>query len=255
MRSSPSYNLLMKTQLNMHILLKKLQLLGKETQGVISLSRKIEEVIWELACIHIQENGYQNQINWFQNLNPVSQVSDRDFLDELAWCVFNSGMREQVIRKKWPLLRPAFCDFVAANIIQNETAVFQGAMAIFGYAGKVNAVITAAKRVITEGPMGPLLARMSEEQLLVFLESFPFIGPVTKFHLARNIGVDVVKPDRHMVRLANYAGFASPRELVDVIAGFARERIGVIDYALWQWLADRGADAHRDIQAGMPHKK
>jgi hypothetical protein len=34
------------------------------------------------------------------------------------------------------------------------------------------------------------------------LQSLPYIGPVTCYHLAKNIGLQVAKPDHHLTRLA-----------------------------------------------------
>ena len=33
------------------------------------------------------------------------------------------------------------------------------------------------------------------------------MGPVMRYHLARNIGLDAVKPDRHLVRLTKHFCF------------------------------------------------
>jgi len=40
------------------------------------------------------------------------------------------------------------------------------------------------------------------------LRSFPYIGGVTAFHLAKNLGADLAKPDRHLSRLAAAQGFS-----------------------------------------------
>jgi hypothetical protein len=37
---------------------------------------------------------------------------------------------------------------------------------------------------------------------LEYLGSLPWIGAITKYHAARNFGVDCVKPDIHLTRLA-----------------------------------------------------
>lgn len=68
-----------------------------------------------------------------------------------------------------------------------------------------------------------------------FLETFPYIGPVTAYHLAKNIGLDVVKPDRHLVRLAASAGYPSPLALCEDIATVLGERLGVVDLVLWRF--------------------
>ncbi|HUW65883.1 MAG TPA: hypothetical protein VMW83_14560, partial [Spirochaetia bacterium] len=70
------------------------------------------------------------------------------------------------------------------------------------------------------------------------------------YHLARNVGLDVVKPDRHMVRLAQYLQYSSPDELVSEIASETGERKGLIDFVLWRWLAWMGSGPG-DLEAAV----
>jgi len=49
-----------------------------------------------------------------------------------------------------------------------------------------------------------------------FLQQLPFIGPVTAFHLAKNLGIEAVKPDRHLCRLSKLlgrTGYVAPSRL------------------------------------------
>jgi hypothetical protein len=83
------------------------------------------------------------------------------------------------------------------------------------------------------------------------LQKLPFIGPVTCYHLARNIGLlDVVKPDLHLERLAAHWGFDGSLEMCrqmqahwcnhfETIDGervrIQKERppLGIIDLCVW----------------------
>ena len=67
---------------------------------------------------------------------------------------------------------------------------------------------------------------------VAFLETMPWIGPVTKFHLAKNFGLDVVKPDRHLARIAD-AHHSDPHTVCAEIAEATGDRIGTVDY-LWR---------------------
>jgi hypothetical protein len=69
-----------------------------------------------------------------------------------------------------------------------------------------------------------------------FLQTLDFVGPVTKYHLAKNIGLDGVKPDRHLVRLAKAARFQSPNDLCQAIANITGDKLSVIDLVLWRYL-------------------
>lgn len=68
----------------------------------------------------------------------------------------------------------------------------------------------------------------------------PNIGPITRWHLARNLGHDVVKPDVHLVRLAQAYGYGSPASLCGELAKRYNERIGAVDLILWAYCAAVG---------------
>lgn len=67
------------------------------------------------------------------------------------------------------------------------------------------------------------------------LEELPWIGGITKYHLARNMGLDCVKPDRHLVRLAERYGFEDPHLMCNYLAKQFKERVGTIDVILWRY--------------------
>jgi hypothetical protein len=72
------------------------------------------------------------------------------------------------------------------------------------------------------------------------LKKLPYIGRITCFHLARNIGLlENVKPDLHLVRLAKHWGYKDCLVMCqDVQKNHEetnRERLplGIIDLAIW----------------------
>ena len=70
------------------------------------------------------------------------------------------------------------------------------------------------------------------------METLPWIGPITKYHLARNLGIDVAKPDRHLVRLAKRFGYnesTGVQQMCEELAERTRDRIGVVDVVLWRY--------------------
>jgi hypothetical protein len=48
----------------------------------------------------IAEEGFGHEIDW-QYLLRFDSVSESQFLEELAWVVLNSGMRESVVRTRF----------------------------------------------------------------------------------------------------------------------------------------------------------
>jgi len=79
---------------------------------------------------------------------------------------------------------------------------------------------------------------------LVFCESLPWIGPTTKYHLAKDLGVDVAKPDVHLARLARRDRTTVAR----MCARLARQtgyRKATIDTILWRGCATGILDSKR----------
>lgn len=204
--------------------------------------------IWEEAySFCLRNRSYSDMIMWFKNQPSVCLASDHFFLSELAWCIFNSSMRETVIRKKWPDIKTAFMEFQPDLIISAKEEVKYAALQVFNHKGKINAVITGAERIIKDSPIGKKISLMKEEEILSYLVSYLYIGNITKYHLARNLGFDCVKPDRHLVRLAKFLGFSDPFVFVEELSLYTGEKKGVIDYVLWQWLAEKGEEAYTFI--------
>src|ERR1700679_1375047 len=123
-------------------------------------------------------DGYGDEIEWQTNLKPVTEPEV--FRDEAIWVIFNFGMKEQVARIIWKRIKDAW-----KNNNQTSTA--------FGHKGKVSAIDFLLKNYVD------LFYQYAYSlDKLSFLEGLPFIGTITKYHLAKNLGHDVVKPDRHL---------------------------------------------------------
>ena len=66
------------------------------------------------------------------------------------------------------------------------------------------------------------------------LRRFDYIGEVTVYHLAKNLGVDVAKPDRHLVRLANAHGYSNPHHFCAAVSAATGLRVHAVDSILWR---------------------
>jgi len=73
----------------------------------------------------------------------------------------------------------------------------------------------------------------TDEEKIKYFETLDGLGKITKFHLAKNCGLEVFKPDRHIVRIADNYGM-TPSELCEGLAERLGERIGVVDLVLWR---------------------
>jgi hypothetical protein len=88
-----------------------------------------------------------------------------------------------------------------------------------------------------------------------------YIGAVTAFHLAKNLGADVAKPDRHLVRLAASQGFPDVHSLCSTIAKETGDPLRIVDIILWRFLVQKkqfqesatisGATAERSTRRGV----
>ena len=169
------------------------------------------------AYNYLSERGYAGEIRWAENLPILEHQTPDAFFSEYVWTVLNAGMKEQVARRIY------------------ERFMVARDPGVIGHPGKRAAVEQAMKHG-AEWFATLLTAR----DKLAYLETLPSIGPITKYHLARNIGIDCVKPDRHLVRLAEQFGYISPDAMCRAIqpeTGIPglELRLGTIDIVLWRY--------------------
>ena len=107
------------------------------------------------------------------------------------------------------------------------------AIFVVGHKGKVSAI----KRIWEHRQMF-FEDYMSAEDKIAFCETLPWIGPITKFHLAKNFGVDCAKPDRHLQRVADKAD-KSVDDLCRELAEVTGDKIRTVDLVIWR-AAERG---------------
>ncbi len=158
-------------------------------------------------------NGYGSEIDWQRTVKPVEILDD--FCGEAAWVILNSGMKEQIARMIWNRIKQAWKDGKPTS-----TA--------FNHKGKVAAIdfIYSNSLTLFDG-------YKAATNKIEYLQTIPFIGKITCWHLAKNLGEDVVKPDRHLVRLANYYN-TSPDALCEKISKENNEKKCVVDIILWR---------------------
>lgn len=159
--------------------------------------------------------GFAEEIKWAQELRPVS---DPDlFATEAVYVICNSGMRAQVARQIF--------DRIMLVLRRGGDATD----AQFGHPGKREAI----NRIWRERLALFQEFQRAEDKVEWLHHGLPWIGAITKFHLARNLGIDCVKPDRHLVRLARQYGL-TPTALCTELAGETGDRVGTVDCVLWR---------------------
>lgn len=154
-------------------------------------------------------------IEWSENAGPPKNAED--FAAETIFVICNSGMKHTVARGIF-------------NKVMRALVSGQSSNTAFGHKGKcaaINQIWETRAALYGEFMATPEVVRVE------WLETLPWIGPITKFHLAKNFGVDCVKPDVHLARLA--AAFeTTPDEMCAEIAAELGYKKRTIDALIWR---------------------
>jgi hypothetical protein len=155
----------------------------------------------------------REDIAWAEQLGPPETADD--FALETIYVICNSGMRYTVAR--------GIYDRVVAALRAGRPAG-----SAFGHSGKAAAIdaIWRDRAALRE-------AYLAAADKVAWCAELPWVGGITKYHVAKNFGADVAKPDVHLQRLADLNG-CSVHELC---AGLAREtgyRVATVDTLLWR---------------------
>ncbi|MEL7485022.1 MAG: hypothetical protein AAFN41_11815 [Planctomycetota bacterium] len=184
-----------------------------------------------LAKRQVVGAGFEHEIVWQENVSP-SSVTDRSFLREAAWVILCSGMRESVIRRLFSPIGEAMLGWVPAEVSEHQQHCRERALTHYRHVKKIEAIIRIAIRV-SRGEREKLMASVELDGPTA-LTSLPYIGPTTCFHLAKNLGFQVPKPDRHLLRIAERCGL-SVDELCTSISDVLDEPVPVVDVVLWRY--------------------
>jgi hypothetical protein len=120
----------------------------------------------------------------------------------------------------------------------------ESAATAFGYRAKAAAIDRAwRERTLDFQKLHAVLKADNPALLLDWCESIPFVGAITKYQLAKNLGRDdVTKPDIHLCRLAGIADdakvsasarFAVCMQFCAPLAAASGDTIATVDSILW----------------------
>ena len=181
---------------------------------------------------YIIDSGYAAEIDWQESV-ALDDLTREQFLEEAAWVVLSSGMSERVIRKKFDEISSALHNWDIDMIVLSQSHCRARALKAFNHTGKVDAILNIA-RVLYGIDFATVLSEIRQKEV-EYIMKLPFMGPATSYHFAKNIGLDVVKPDRHLIRIARVAGYESPAGMCSDIAEFIGERMSVVDLVIWRF--------------------
>lgn len=181
-------------------------------------------IFFDKARRHIIGVGYEPEIDYVQD-RLFKDIDETSLFWETAFVILaSSGLKEQIVRKNFDKLRDAIVNddddddifVVIPNKRQREA---------IRYVWYNSAEIL---KKIREQP--------DDLSRIKFLDTLPQIGPITKYHLARNLGIDCIKPDIWMQRLSEAYGYSSPMDMcTDIQKSRPEFRIGTIDVILWRY--------------------
>jgi hypothetical protein len=195
------------------------------------------------------EAGYAEEIAWQATAQQRPTFAPPVFASEAAWVVLSAGMRESVVRCLFEDLSDAMYQFDPVALPSNRRRARSRALHVFDHPGKIDAILDIAA---TAGDLGEAGLRQAvERDAEMFLRSLPYVGPVTWRHLAKNLGMPIAKPDRHLVRVVEATGRASVDSLCDEISAWLGEAVSVVDIVLWRWSVLHSSHCTGDCNAPL----
>lgn len=166
----------------------------------------------ELRAAIIAE-GYGDEVDWAQTVKAPEDADD--FAGQAIWVILCSGMKAQIARK---------IEAKVWHAIKNDLPV----AVVFGHKGKAAAIDT-----IWRDRQRLFAAFNAADDKVEWCATLPWIGQITKWHLAKNFGVDCAKPDIHLSRLAAHYK-TTPAKLCADLAAITGDRIATVDLVIWR---------------------
>ncbi len=180
---------------------------------------------YQKAKNYVLIHGYKGEVEWCERRESFEFTTADVFFFEYVYVVLNAGMKEQVARKMYD----KFCSELNIEVIGHPGKRKAIGAALNNYKSWFETIKSAGDDTVRIERMGEL----------------PWIGDITKYHLARNIGIDCVKPDRHLKRLAEQFRFETPLAMCVEIQKITGEKLGVIDVVLWRYCNLNGSCVKR----------
>jgi len=195
-------------------------------------NREVDEIFSD-ALRYVQESEHHNSLQYFRQVKS-GEAKPHHFWSEYIWTVFASGFNAKVLTKKF-------------KDIMDAVGPWDYPMTWGMMWKRLRPVLANERKARSVNKCRMLMQELGwDEFQLRYCSSvdtfrdLPFIGNITKHHIARNLGFDTVKPDIHLERLADHFQFYSPEGMCSYLSGLSGERVGVVDFILWAYAAAFG---------------
>lgn len=168
--------------------------------------------IREAVAIH----GWSDEIQWSEGVTRPATAEA--MAGELIWVIINSGMSHKVTRG------------IQARVNANLAAGIPVFPTAFKHPGKAAAIDLIWQ---TRADLFQQLTVLTDEAMIDWCGEIPWIGSITKYHAAKNLGADVAKPDRWLERIAAVSG-ETVQDMCVRLATCSGDRIATVDLVLWR---------------------
>ena len=161
----------------------------------------------------IIDKGYIDDIFWAEDLKPC--IDAQTFCMEYIFVVCNSGMKAQIARGIYEKI----CKAMRSG---------QDISEVFGHKQKVKGI-----KMMIKDHKDLFLKYLDADDKIEFCGSIYFMGDIIKYHWAKNLGVDCIKPDRHLVRIAKEYN-TDPLTMCKALSERIGDSLNTVDTVIWR---------------------
>eukprot|EP00696_Hemimastix_kukwesjijk_P008966 gnl/Hemi2/21324_TR7084_c0_g1_i1.p1 gnl/Hemi2/21324_TR7084_c0_g1~~gnl/Hemi2/21324_TR7084_c0_g1_i1.p1 ORF type:complete len:272 (-),score=29.55 gnl/Hemi2/21324_TR7084_c0_g1_i1:26-841(-) len=173
------------------------------------------------AAQEFAKRTHQADIDWVNSRQSLVRSFD-EFYDEYAYVIVASGFRARLAATLAPKL---------VDAARSSDGDYESMLKLFGNKSKVKALSDVWK-LRSDWPRIRTSIKTTDDLL-----QFPRVGPIVKFHLSRNIGLEsCVKPDIHLTAFAASHGWTDVQQMVSDVSSSFNLTPGVADFILFIWL-------------------
>jgi hypothetical protein len=182
--------------------------------------------VFALVLAALGQQG-ADDVAWAESLKEP--VDADDFAFETIYVICNSGMKNTVARLIYTKV---------VELIESGQPVTGNVLGKSGKAAAIDKVWAERQRLYDE--------YMAAPDKVAYARTIPWIGGITCYHVAKNFGADVAKPDVHLQRLADREGVTA-QQLCERIAAETGYRVATIDTVLWRACANGIVDSRTGV--------
>ena len=205
------------------------------------------QAVNEIISLTLKKYPDASQMIHYYNGVDTKKLTNNQILAEICWIIYCSGFKFDVIQKYWPKISNALRSFDVAQVARLSLDIETTANEVCsksGFKNKRKALwcINNAQRIIDldeefskGGGLKGYFLELSRFDTLSLVKmapnvlqelKFKGIGNVTIFHLLKNLGLDVFKPDLHVCRLLERVGLINQNttilEIYSIMSNIAK---------------------------------